>query len=406
MGAIVNRGTKHAPRFYAQYADADGVRRTKRLKGALNLEHARTLLAGIERNIMAGKAGIEQPTAEQCARRTITLRDLGARFLGDVDGEPGYAPPSIKNVKNYRRDARTVLKARIVPALGSRAAASVTVGEIERFRDALTASGLSASSVTQTLAILSKIYNWARRGRLIDCANPVQGVERPRSVPTVDFLQRDEVARLLSTVEDLAAASPSFTHEARVRAPMVAAAIFTGMRKGELFGLRWSDVQLDAARVDVMRSYSLLPKSGKPRHVPLHPELARVLRVWKEACPPTPEGLVFPVEAELGRLRMGVKLDTLGLADVLTVAECHEAVDGKPWHLLRHTFASHAVMSGTSLYEVQRLLGHATPAMTQRYAHLAPDHLAGAVARLDFSAVQPEGVASMEAERRKRAAEG
>ena len=63
---------------------------------------------------------------------------------------------------------------------------------------------------------------------------------------------------------------------------MIATAIYTGMRKGELFGLRWTDVHLDANRIDVMRSYNLLPKSGKPRHLPLHPELGRILRAWKE----------------------------------------------------------------------------------------------------------------------------
>ena len=68
------------------------------------------------------------------------------------------------------------------------------------------------------------------------------------------------------------------------------------------------------------------------------------------------------------------------LPHVLRAAGCHVAA--KPWHARRHTFASHAVMSGVPLYTVKQLLGHATAAMTQRYAHLAPDHLASAVARL------------------------
>lgn len=405
MGSITNRGTKGAPKFYASFVDVDGVRRMKRLKGALNQEHARTLLAAIERNVLGGKAGLHEPTMEEREARTVTVRQLADRFLGDVDGAPGYAPPKIKSVENYRRGARTVLT-RVLPTMGSRAAASVSLLDVERMRDALTASGLSASSVTQALAVLSKIYNWARREKLVDCANPVQGVERPRALMTVDYLTRDEAARLLAKAEELARASPSFTHEARVRWPMVTAAVYTGMRKGELLGLRWTDVHFDAKRVDVMRSYELLPKGGKPRHLPLHPELARVLRLWREECRATDENLVFPVEPACDwPLRMGVKLDGLGLKDVLAAADCHAPVDGKPWHLLRHTFASHSVMSGTSLYEVQRLLGHSTPTMTQRYAHLAPDHLAGAVARLDFSQHQAGDVASLDDERRKRTIE-
>ena len=65
--------------------------------------------------------------------------------------------------------------------------------------------------------------------------------------------------------------------------------------------------------------------------------------------------------------------------------------------MLRHTFASHAMMSGMSLYALQRLLGHATPAMTQRYSHLSPDHLAGEMQRLRFAA--PAGTAQEPAER-------
>jgi site-specific recombinase XerD len=84
-------------------------------------------------------------------------------------------------------------------------------------------------------------------------------------------------------------------------------------------------------------------------------------------------------------MRMGAKLDTMGLDDAFARAKCHRPTDGKVWHMLRHTFASHAMMSGASLYGVQRLLGHATPKMTQRYAHLSPDHLASEVARLSFT---------------------
>ena len=54
-------------------------------------------------------------------------------------------------------------------------------------------------------------------------------------------------------------------HETRMRWPMLAVAVFAGLRKGELFGLRWCDVALDAGRLDVNRSYGGLPKSGKPR---------------------------------------------------------------------------------------------------------------------------------------------
>ena len=180
---------------------------------------------------------------------------------------------------------------------------------------------------------------------------------------------------------------------------MIATAIYAGLRKGELFGLRWSDVALDAGRLDVNRSYMGLPKSGKPRHVPLHTELARILRQWRVSCPSTNEVLVFPVKARSGGYIMGSKEHMLDLPAILAAAGCHVAT--KPWHALRHTFAAHAVMSGVSLYTLQRLLGHADATMSARYAHLAPDFLAGEVARMNFAAPRAGDVADLGEERRR-----
>ena len=182
--------------------------------------------------------------------------------------------------------------------------------------------------------------------------------------------------------------------------PMLATAIYAGLRKGELFGLRWTDVQIDAGRIDVNRSYRLLPKSGKPRHLPIHPALAPILRAWRDRCPATEERLAFPVPSGPGH-RMGRREDTLGLEDLLRAAGCH--APAMPWHALRHSFAAHAVMGGASLYAVQRLLGHSSPLMTQRYAHLAPDFLAAEVARLAFAPPPAAGIADLGEARRLRA---
>jgi integrase len=395
MGAIINRGTRHAPRFYAQYRDATGVRRTKRLKGAATAEQADGMLNAIERNIMQGKLGIEEPTPQEQARGRITVAELSEQFLKE------YAPPRIKDISNYRVEARSVHNVRILPTLKARAAASVTTADVERLRDQQLTAKLTPASVVQTLAALSKLYEWARKVGLVDCANPVHGVERPRAQHSIDYLKREEVQLLLSAAAELAAASVT-TPATRVLHPMVTTAIYCGLRKGELTGLTWASVHLEQARIDVVRSYRVAPKSGLARHVPMHPELVRILRAWQPACPPSKEGLVFPFIGPRAAY-MASANDDRGLRELLRLAGCH--VPKKPWHALRHTFASHAVMSGTPLYDVQKLLGHSTPMMTQRYAHLAPDHLMAAVARLSFAAPPTTGVADLGEERRRRAAQ-
>jgi integrase len=112
-------------------------------------------------------------------------------------------------------------------------------------------------------------------------------------------------------------------------------------------------------------------KSGSARHVPLNAEAKDVLKRWKGKD--EVEGLVFP-GVEGGKLTNINK----SWATVTTKAKLSDF----RFHDLRHSFASKLVRSGVDLYTVKTLLGHSDFAMTQRYAHLAPDHLSDAVERL------------------------
>ena len=99
-----------------------------------------------------------------------------------------------------------------------------------------------------------------------------------------DFLSREEVAKLLTWAEQQ---QPS-------ESPLYATAVYTGMRMGELYGLRWTDIDFELAKLHVRRSYWTLPKSGKGRTIPLNTNLAPILRDWKQRCRRTDENLVFP----------------------------------------------------------------------------------------------------------------
>jgi integrase len=180
---------------------------------------------------------------------------------------------------------------------------------------------------------------------------------------------------------------------------MVATSIYAGLRKGELMGLRWIDVNLDGGLLTVARSYTLAPKSGKPRHVPINPELAVILRRWREQCPTTDEGLVFPLFDVIGGWRMGFRRETLHLHHYLKAAGCH--VPAKPWHALRHTFASHFMMAGGNILTLQKLLGHASVEQTMCYAHLAPDFMRAEVARMSFASTVAD-VANLDEKRREK----
>jgi len=207
----------------------------------------------------------------------------------------------------------------------------------------------------------------------------------------MDYLSSDEVAQLLAFTSEQA---PDVY-------PMIATAIYTGMRKGELFGLRWADILFDRGIIHVAHSYGTAPKSGKWRPVPLHPELAPILRDWQRRS--SPGALVFPVIPERRQKpRMGTPDDMLALHELLRAAGCH--VPLRPWHAMRHTFASHYVMAGGNLLALQKILGHSKFEMTQIYSHLAPDYMAGEIARLSFGPVKAAGTPSFQRGQRRRVA--
>ena len=150
--------------------------------------------------------------------------------------------------------------------------------------------------------------------------------------------------------------------------PMVLLAMNTGLRRGELFGLEWSDVNLPGKLLTVAAGNA---KSRKARHIPLNAEALDVLKRWKKQHGGA--GLVFPSGS-------GARFDNINKSWAGLV-EAADLVDFR-FHDLRHSFASRLVMAGVDLNTVRELLGHADIAMTLRYAHLAPDKLAEAVARL------------------------
>ena len=148
--------------------------------------------------------------------------------------------------------------------------------------------------------------------------------------------------------------------------PMILLSLKTGMRKGEVFDLNWSDIDFQQKTVTVRGENS---KSSQTRHIPLSPIALAALKDWeKQSLNKT--GYVFPSSAG-GRLN-DVKKSWLKLLETGEIKNFR-------WHDMRHDFASKLVMRGVPLNTVRELCGHADLNTTLRYAHLAPDHKADAV---------------------------
>lgn len=154
--------------------------------------------------------------------------------------------------------------------------------------------------------------------------------------------------------------------------PMILISINTGLRQGELFSLKWENINFDRAVLTIDGSDA---KSGKTRHIPLNSEALTTLKNWRKQS----NSIVYIFSNTNGERFDNVKK---AWANILEDA----GIENFRWHDMRHHFASRLVMAGVDLNTVRELLGHSDLTMTLRYAHLAPEHKANAVEKLVFNA--------------------
>ncbi|MDH3468247.1 MAG: site-specific integrase [Gammaproteobacteria bacterium] len=237
----------------------------------------------------------------------------------------------------------------------------ITTGLVELWRVKRKRAGRKASTInrdTATLrAVLSRAVDWGHVS-----VDPLRGLKllKVDRAHVVRYLSEAESKRLRKALET----APDYLRT------MVLISLNTGLRRGELFTLTWPAIDLKRRQLSVVGSLS---KSGQSRFIPLNQEAINALRTWRDSNGNT--GLVFQ-SAATGGAYNNTKRSWAALLGRAKIKDFR-------WHDLRHDFASRLVMSGADLYGVSKLLGHASVVTTQRYAHLAPDHLADLVARLD-----------------------
>jgi integrase len=146
--------------------------------------------------------------------------------------------------------------------------------------------------------------------------------------------------------------------------------LYCGLRAGEIFDLEWQDVNFDSNRLFIKDR-----KNGGNALLPMHDKVREMLLKQK---PEQASGYVFL--SSNGKQVQDISnsyeqaVERLGFNSNIT-----DRRQKVVFHTLRHTYASWLIMAGVDLYTVQRLMGHKDITMTQRYAHLAPEHLDKAV---------------------------
>jgi integrase len=284
----------------------------------------------------------------------------------------------------------------------------ITPKMLEEWKTERLGRALSPNTLHRDLASLSAVLTRAVKTGALP-SNPIRLVDKPRidRTPKVRYLSVDEEKRLRAAlaardargIEARRSANrwrvargyevlPDLPYFADHLTPAVILSMNTGLRRGELLALHWTDIDQDQAVLTVTAANA---KAGQTRHLPLNSEALRALQRWQEQQPSSDR--VFPV-------------DTSFKSAWLSLIKQAKIVKRFRWHDLRHHFASRLAQAGVPLNTIRELLGHGSIAMTLRYAHLAPDQRKEAVAKLvscsSTSESQPRSAASNASSRSNR----
>jgi integrase len=312
-------------------------------------------------------------------------KKTAATFTAYLDTH--YAPWATAHLKSAD-GLLSRLRKQFEPLFGTKPLDEIDAFAVERWRTARLKVGKTKATSNRDLAALKAALSKAVEWNMIR-DHPLRRVKLSKEdrSAVVRFLSPEEEKTLRASVlkrdEDRKAARTSANEWRRKRgytllpeygiysdhlAPIVLLALNTGCRRGELLGLAWQDVDLARAILTVRGEGA---KSGRTRHIPLNAEAVQVLKDW----PPQGGDLVFPGDD-------GDQMITLKTAWLKLVGETGANLTDFRFHDLRHTFASKLVQRGVDLATVRELLGHSDFALTLRYAHLAAENKAAAVARL------------------------
>jgi integrase len=266
----------------------------------------------------------------------LTLCDLIAEYRSD---------PETKALRSYRDTER--LTQWWADNYGNVRALDVNVLMLRAARGELQQHGRGNATVNRYISSMRSAWSWARAGGLVPADRHWPSrlmLSEPRW--RTRFLNDEEVTALLKAAES----------DNVMRAAIIVS-ISCGVRQGELLKLQWRDVDLTDATLIVHES-----KNGEKRTVYLPPSALAALKELKDA-PLVNSKAVFVIAngAPLPKGRLVTRWNAIRTAAKLNDFR---------WHDLRHSCASYLAQSGANLLEIGSQLGHKSPSVTLRYAHL------------------------------------
>lgn len=265
----------------------------------------------------------------------------------------------------------------------------ITRWDLESWKIKCTKKGLKPTTINRRLAAFKALLNKAVEWNLIP-DNPIRDVKLAKvdDSPKVRFLSEDEENNLRTALKirdsEIRKSRDSANEWRIVRnittypnidsrysdylEPMVLLCLNTGLRRNELFNLKWVDINFDNSNLSVEGRTS---KSGRTRHIPLNDEAQSILCDWQKQS----DGPLVFASPVTGEKFENIKKSWTNLREKAGIPDFR-------FHDLRHTFASNLAMKGVDLLTIKELLGHSTIKMTEKYSHLAKNHKKEAVNKL------------------------
>ena len=291
--------------------------------------------------------------AEPLTEKTVKARDKAPLFRDFVAG-PWKETHFDRYKPSGQRTASWFLRRQLLPSFGSKPLDRIAPVHVRRWFDGY--SRTAPGGANRGLDILRQIMNSAVASGHID-TDPTRGISKNRRPALTRFLSREEIARLHSVLDALTRKGSG------QQADIIRLLLLTGCRKGEIIGLRWSEVHEGML--------ALADSKTGPRTVPLNSQARAIL----DRQPQTGSPFVFPSPLDPARPRSPDHSFWYRVRREAGIEDCR-------LHDLRHTMASHAVMNGVPVPVVSRLLGHSNVQMTLRYAHLADRDIEAAAERV------------------------
>jgi integrase len=284
----------------------------------------------------------------------------GMKFgeLLDLYFKEGVANKQPNTIKIDRARAERYLR----PILGKKPLEGITRGDVERMRDEISqrAHGPDQGKgvARQCVALMSVVYTFANQREICE-GNPARGVKTAPVRMAERFLSEAEISRLAEALEEEVQRGTSAWAIAAIRL-----LLFTGARRSEIANLMWSQVDFERRVVRLPRAKEN-HRTGAIKTIRLNAPALEVLNGL-----PKQEGNPLVI---CGVRTMGVAYGAVN--QVWRRVRRTAGLEDVRLHDLRHSFASEAAASGTSLYMIGKLLGHRRAATTERYAHLSDDPL-------------------------------